>query len=41
MNSYTEEELVDLFQHAGFHCVARDPWTSQRVFLFVNQRPRG
>jgi len=41
MNSYGEEEMVDLFQRAGFRCIARDPWTSQRVFLFVNQRPRG
>jgi len=41
MNSYGEEELVDLFRRAGFRCIARDPWTSQRVFLFVNQRPRG
>jgi hypothetical protein len=41
MNSYEEEELVEVFQRAGFRCVARDPWNSQRVFLFVNQRPRG
>jgi hypothetical protein len=41
MNSYEEEELVDLFQRVGFRCIARDPWTSQRVFLFVNQRVRG
>lgn len=41
MNSYGEEELVDLFRRAGFRCIARDPWTSQRVFLFVNQRARG
>jgi hypothetical protein len=41
MNSYGEEELVDLFRRVGFRCIARDPWTSQRVFLFVNQRERG
>jgi hypothetical protein len=41
MNSYGEEELVDLFRRAGFRCIARDPWTSQRVFLFVNQCTRG
>ena len=41
MNSYGEEDLVDLFRRAGFRCIARDPWTSQRVFIFVNQRPRG
>lgn len=40
MNSYEEEELVDLFRRSGFNCIARDPWTSQRVFLFVNQRVR-
>lgn len=41
MNSYGEEELVDLFRRAGFRCIARDPWTSQRVFLFVSQRLHG
>jgi hypothetical protein len=41
MNSYGEKELVELFERAGFRCIARDPWTSQRLFLFVNQRPRG
>jgi hypothetical protein len=41
MNSYREEDLVDLFRRAGFRCIARDPWNSQRVFLFVNQRARG
>ena len=40
MNSYGEEELVHLFRRAGFRCIARDPWTSQRVFLFVHQRAR-
>lgn len=38
MNNFREEELVDLFRRAGFRCNARDPWTSQRVFLFKNQR---
>lgn len=41
MNSYREEELVDLFQRAGFRCIARDPWISQCVFLFVKQRACG
>jgi hypothetical protein len=41
MSSYREEELVDLFRQAGFRCIARDPWNSQRIFLFVNQRARG
>ena len=40
MNSYREEELIDLFQRAGFKCMARDRWTSQQVFLFVNQQAR-
>lgn len=40
MNSYSEQEIVDIFRRAGFRCIARDPWDSQRVFLFVNQRPR-
>jgi hypothetical protein len=39
MNNYTEEEIVQIFRQAGFRCIARDPWTSQHVFLFVNQRP--
>jgi hypothetical protein len=37
MNCYGEEEVVDLFRRAGFQCIARDPWTSQRVFLFVKK----
>jgi hypothetical protein len=40
MSSYGEEDLIDLFRRAGFRCIARDPWNSQRVFLFVNQRLR-
>jgi len=40
MNSYTEEELVDLFTRYGFVCTTRDTWTSQRIFLFANQRAR-
>jgi hypothetical protein len=38
MNSYDEDAIVALFGAAGFRCIARDPWTSQRVFLFVNAR---
>ena len=38
MNSYTEENLIDVFRRGGFRCIASDLWTSQRVFLFVNQR---
>jgi hypothetical protein len=37
MNSYNEEEFIELFRRAGFRCVARDRWTLQQVFLFVNQ----
>ena len=37
MNSYNEEEFLDLFRRAGFQCIARDRWTLQQVFLFVNQ----
>lgn len=38
MNSYREEEVVEIFRRAGFRCIGRDPWGSQRVFLFVPQR---
>jgi len=42
MNACSEEELVAIFERAGFRCIARDPWTSQRVFLFVHaSRPAG
>jgi hypothetical protein len=40
MNSYREEEIVALFERAGFRCIARDPWASQRVFLFVRPAAR-
>ena len=38
MNCYTEDDLVRLFRKNGFVCTSRDTWTSQRIFLFVNQR---
>jgi len=37
MNNYTEEELVSLFEKSGFHCVKRESWTTQRLFLFARQ----
>jgi hypothetical protein len=40
MNSYTEEELVKLFNRYGFVCKMEDTWTSQRIFLFVNGQIR-
>jgi hypothetical protein len=41
MNSYREEELVGFFERAGFQCVQRESWTSQRLFVFVNNQQRG
>lgn len=38
MNDYTEEAFVALFNRCGFVCTVQDTWTSQRLFLFVNQR---
>jgi hypothetical protein len=35
VNSYNEHEIVSLFENAGFRCIARDFWRSQRVFLFA------
>jgi methyltransferase family protein len=40
MHNYTEEELVHLFNRWGFVCTTKDTWTSQRIFLFANQRTR-
>ena len=34
MNTYTEDELVDLFRRCGFACVRVDTWHDQRLFLF-------
>jgi hypothetical protein len=39
MNAHGEETIVALFARAGFRCIARDPWTNQRVFLFVKEPP--
>jgi hypothetical protein len=38
MNDYTEEELLELFKRYGFILTAQDKWTSQGVYLFLNQR---
>jgi len=40
MNSYSEADLISLFQRAGFRCIARDPWNAQRMFVFVKQHYR-
>lgn len=40
MNSYTEGNLLGLFSRYGFVCTARETWTSQRIFVFVNQTGR-
>jgi hypothetical protein len=40
MNSYREEELVHIFQRAGFRCQVRESWTNQRLFLFVSETQR-
>ena len=34
MNTYTADELVDLFHRCGFACVRVDAWNDQRLFLF-------
>lgn len=34
MNTYTEDELVDLFAGCGFTCIRTDTWNDQRLFLF-------
>ena len=41
MNAYEEDQLIDIFRKGGFHCVARDLWTSQRLFLFGKRRISG
>jgi hypothetical protein len=38
MNHYTEEELLTVFERAGFSCLSKDTWEDQRLFLFENQR---
>lgn len=38
MNSYTEEDLIGLFSRHGFLCTSKDTWTTQRIFVFANQR---
>lgn len=37
LNSYTEEELVTLFEQAGFRCEKKDTWENQRLFLFAKR----
>jgi methyltransferase family protein len=37
MNSYTDDELVKLFNRYGFICIKKDLWTSQYIFMFDNQ----
>jgi hypothetical protein len=40
MNDYTEEELLELFKRCGFILTAQDSWTSQRIYMFLNQRAK-
>jgi len=40
MNTYSERELVALFQAHGLTCIRRDTWNSQRLFLFERQQAR-
>jgi hypothetical protein len=40
MNDYTEEELVKLFGKYGFVCTAEDTWSSQGIYLFLNQHSK-
>ena len=34
MSTYSEDELVELFNRWGFSCVQKDTWNDQRLFLF-------
>jgi hypothetical protein len=36
MNSYTEEEVIQIFESCGFKCTRRETWTNQRIFVFEN-----
>jgi hypothetical protein len=33
-NTYTEDELIDVFRRCGFACVGVDTWRDQRLFRF-------
>jgi hypothetical protein len=38
MNTYTEAEIVALFQRHGYVRVKEETWTNQRIFQFVKQQ---
>ena len=40
MNTVTEDELLNVFANAGYHCVHRESWGVQRVFVFDQRRGR-
>lgn len=40
MNTYTKDDLADLFRRSGFRCVQKDTWNDQRLFLF-QRLPQG
>jgi len=37
MNSFSEGEILEMFERAEFRCQSRDSWTQQRIFLMVKQ----
>jgi hypothetical protein len=37
MNGYSETELLEIFDRAGFDSVTRDSWMQQQIFLMVKR----
>ena len=33
VNTYGEDEIMEIFEFAGFVCRRRDSWESQRIFV--------
>jgi hypothetical protein len=40
MNDYIEKDLLELFAKRGFVLNSKDDWTSQHIYLFLNERTK-
>lgn len=41
INTFTEDELLSLFDEHGFHCTHAESWKTQRIFVFTRQPHTG